>query len=122
MITDFGAFVNILPNKDGLIHISQIAHERVSDVNEYLTVGQEVDVKVLDIDKQNRIKLSMKALVEAPEAPAEGEQNAEATSVEAQEAPCACATAEEAQASAPCACAEEAETSCACADDAPVAD
>ncbi len=121
-ITDFGAFVNILPNKDGLIHISQIAHERVSDVNEYLTVGQEVDVKVLDIDKQNRIKLSMKALVEAPEAPAEGEQNAEATSVEAQEAPCACATAEEAQASAPCACAEEAETSCACAEEAPVAE
>ena len=91
-ITDFGAFVNILPNKDGLVHISQIAHERVNDINEYLTVGQEVDVKVLDIDKQNKIKLSMKALVEAPEAPAEGEQNAEAPA----SVPCACAAEENA--------------------------
>jgi polyribonucleotide nucleotidyltransferase len=65
-LTDFGAFVNILPGKDGLVHISEIAHERVKDVCSYLSEGQEVKVKVLQIDKQNRIKLSIKALIEPP--------------------------------------------------------
>ena len=58
-IADFGAFVNILPGKDGLVHISQIAEERVEKVTDYLSEGQEVKVKVLDVDR-GRIKLSMK--------------------------------------------------------------
>ena len=62
-IADFGAFVNILPGKDGLVHISQIAKERVEKVTDYLTEGQEVKVLVLDVDR-GRIKLSMKELVE----------------------------------------------------------
>lgn len=61
-IADFGAFVNILPGKDGLVHISQIAKERVEKVTDYLSEGQEVDVKVLDVDR-GRIKLSMKELL-----------------------------------------------------------
>ena len=69
-IVDFGAFVNILPGKDGLVHISQIAHERVEKVTEYLSEGQEVTVKVLDVDQRGRIKLSIKELLEKPEAPA----------------------------------------------------
>lgn len=59
-IVDFGAFVNIMPGTDGLVHISQIAEERVSQVSDYLKEGQEVKVKVLDIDNRGRIKLSMK--------------------------------------------------------------
>ena len=59
-IVDFGAFVNILPGKDGLVHISQIADERVENVTDYLKEGQEVRVKVLDVDQRGRIKLSMK--------------------------------------------------------------
>jgi len=59
-IVDFGAFVTILPGKDGLVHISQIAEERVNDVNEYLKVGDLVPVKVLEIDRQGRVRLSMK--------------------------------------------------------------
>ncbi len=59
-IVDFGAFVNILPGKDGLVHISQIAQERIEKVSDYLTEGQEVKVKVLDVDGRGRIKLSMK--------------------------------------------------------------
>ncbi len=62
-IADFGAFVNILPGKDGLVHISQIAKERVEKVTDYLSEGQEVNVKVLDVDR-GRIKLSMKELIE----------------------------------------------------------
>ena len=61
-IADFGAFVNILPGKDGLLHISQIAKERVEKVTDYLTEGQEVEVLVLDVDR-GRIKLSMKELI-----------------------------------------------------------
>lgn len=68
-IVDFGAFVTILPGKDGLVHISQIAHERVENVTDYLSEGQEVQVKVLDVDQRGRIKLSIKELLE--EAPAE---------------------------------------------------
>lgn len=65
-IVDFGAFVNFLPGKDGLVHISQIAHERVQNVTDYLSEGQDVKVKCLDIDQRGRIKLSIKELLEAP--------------------------------------------------------
>ncbi len=67
-IVDFGAFINFLPGKDGLVHISQIAHERVQKVEDYLEVGQEVKVKCLDVDQRGRIKLSMKELIEKPAA------------------------------------------------------
>ena len=63
-ILDFGALVNLLPGKDGLLHISQIAHERVEKVTDYLSEGQIVKVKVLETDEKGRIKLSMKALLE----------------------------------------------------------
>ncbi len=59
-IVDFGAFVSILPGKDGLLHISQIADERVESVGDYLQEGQKVRVVVLDVDQRGRIKLSMK--------------------------------------------------------------
>lgn len=61
-IVDFGAFVNILPGKDGLLHISQIAEERVEKVTDYLSEGEEVDVVCLDVDQRGRIKLSIKEL------------------------------------------------------------
>jgi polyribonucleotide nucleotidyltransferase len=63
-ILDFGALVNLLPGKDGLLHISQIAHERVEKVTDYLKEGQIVRVKVLETDEKGRVKLSMKALLE----------------------------------------------------------
>ena len=63
-IVDFGAFVNILPGKDGLVHISQIANERVENVSDHLSEGDEVRVKVLDVDQRGRIKLSIKELLE----------------------------------------------------------
>ena len=63
-IVDFGAFVTILPGTDGLLHISQIAQERVENVADFLEEGQTVKVKVLDVDGRGRIKLSMKALLE----------------------------------------------------------
>ena len=63
-IVDFGAFVTILPGKDGLVHISQIAEERVENVTDYLSEGQEVQVKVLDVDQRGRIKLSMREVAE----------------------------------------------------------
>lgn len=66
-ILDFGALVNILPGKDGLLHISQIAHQRVEKVEDFLKEGQVVKVKVLETDEKGRIKLSMKALLERPE-------------------------------------------------------
>ncbi|NBS12617.1 MAG: polyribonucleotide nucleotidyltransferase [Gammaproteobacteria bacterium] len=59
-IVDFGAFINILPGKDGLVHISQISEERVENVEDYLKVGDMVKVKVLDVDARGRIKLTMK--------------------------------------------------------------
>ena len=59
-IVDFGAFVELLPGKDGLVHISQISEERVEKVTDYLKEGQEVAVKVLEIDRQGRVRLSMK--------------------------------------------------------------
>jgi polyribonucleotide nucleotidyltransferase len=63
-ILDFGALVNLLPGKDGLLHISQIAHERVEKVTDYLSEGQIVKVKVLETDEKGRIKLSMKVLLD----------------------------------------------------------
>jgi polyribonucleotide nucleotidyltransferase len=63
-LMDFGAFVNILPGKDGLVHISQISNERVENVSDRLTEGEYVKVKVLEIDKQGRVRLSMKAVNE----------------------------------------------------------
>ncbi len=59
-VVDFGAFVNILPGKDGLVHISQISEERVEKVEDYMKVGDVVKVKVLDVDARGRIKLTMK--------------------------------------------------------------
>jgi polyribonucleotide nucleotidyltransferase len=63
-LLDFGALVNLLPGKDGLLHISQIAHERVEKVSDYLSEGQVVRVKVLETDEKGRVKLSMKALID----------------------------------------------------------
>jgi len=63
-IMDFGAFVNILPGKDGLVHISQISDERVENVSDKLSEGDVVKVKVLEVDRQGRIRLSMKAVAE----------------------------------------------------------
>ncbi|MCQ9121837.1 polyribonucleotide nucleotidyltransferase [Rodentibacter pneumotropicus] len=68
-LADFGAFVAIVGNKEGLVHISQIAEERVEKVSDYLQVGQEVNVKVVEIDRQGRIRLTMKEL--APKQDAE---------------------------------------------------
>lgn len=59
-LTDFGAFVNVLPGRDGLVHISQISNERVEQVSDVLSEGQIVKVKVLEIDRQGRIRLTMK--------------------------------------------------------------
>jgi polyribonucleotide nucleotidyltransferase len=69
-ILDFGALVNLLPGKDGLLHISQIAHQRVEKVTDFLSEGQIVKVKVLETDEKGRIKLSMKALIDRDAAPA----------------------------------------------------
>ena len=65
-ILDFGALINLLPGKDGLLHISQIAHERVERVTDYLKEGQIVKVKVMETDEKGRVKLSMKALLDRP--------------------------------------------------------
>jgi polyribonucleotide nucleotidyltransferase len=59
---DFGAFVTILPGKDGLVHISQISDEHVEKVSDKLAEGDIVKVKVLEIDRQGRVRLSMKAV------------------------------------------------------------
>ena len=76
-IVDFGAFVTILPGKDGLVHISQIAHERVENVSDYLKEGEEIQVKVLDVDQRGRIKLSIKELTEKEEAPVEASEESD---------------------------------------------
>ncbi len=73
-ILDFGALINVLPGKDGLLHISQIAHERVEKVTDYLKEGQIVKVKALETDDKGRIKLSMKALIERPQRPERSER------------------------------------------------
>ncbi|CEN55112.1 polyribonucleotide nucleotidyltransferase [Candidatus Methylopumilus turicensis] len=65
-LLDFGAIVSLLPGKDGLLHISQIAHERVNAVGDFLKEGQIVKVKVVEADEKGRVRLSMKALIDAP--------------------------------------------------------
>ena len=70
-ILDFGALVNLLPGKDGLLHISQIAHQRVEKVTDFLSEGQIVRVKVLETDEKGRVKLSMKALLDRDMPPRE---------------------------------------------------
>ena len=70
-ILEFGALVNLLPGKDGLLHISQIAHERVEKVTDYLTEGQVIKVKVLETDEKGRVKLYLKALLDRPAPSAE---------------------------------------------------
>ncbi len=83
-ITSFGAFAQIIEGIDGLIHISQIANQRVDNVADILTVGQEVDVKITEIDyDKKRISLSMRALLPEEDDDAEVETDAE---VEAEEA------------------------------------
>ena len=66
-IMDFGAFVEVLPGKDGLVHISELAHQRVNKVEDIVKIGDKVNVKVKEIDSQGRVKLSMKALLPKPE-------------------------------------------------------
>ncbi len=66
-LMDFGAFVNILPGKDGLVHISQISEDRVENVSDKLSEGDMVQVKVLEVDRQGRVRLSMKAVHEVTE-------------------------------------------------------
>ena len=73
-ILDFGALVNLLPGKDGLLHISQISHERIGKVSDVLAEGQVVRVKVMETDDRGRVKLSMKVLTERSASP-----NAEST-------------------------------------------
>ncbi len=65
-VLDFGAVVSLIPGKDGLVHISQIAHERVSAVSDYLKEGDVVKVKVVELDDKGKVRLSMKALLDAP--------------------------------------------------------
>lgn len=80
-LLDFGAIVSILPGKDGLLHISQIAHQRVNSVSDFLKEGQVVKVKVVEADEKGRVRLSMKALIEPPaseeEKPEAEQQSAE---------------------------------------------
>jgi len=65
-LLDFGAVVSLLPGKDGLVHISQIAHQRVNAVSDYLKEGDVVKVKVVEIDDKGKVRLSIKALIDAP--------------------------------------------------------
>jgi polyribonucleotide nucleotidyltransferase len=78
-LLDFGAIVSLLPGKDGLLHISQIAHQRVNAVSDFLKEGQVVKVKVVEADEKGRVRLSMKALIDPPvsEDKTEAEQPAE---------------------------------------------
>ena len=75
-LADFGAFVTVLPGKDGLVHISQIADKRIEKVSDVLSEGQEVQVKVLEIDRQGRVRLSMKEAVEKPAEEVAQQENA----------------------------------------------
>ena len=73
-LLEFGAIVSVLPGKDGLLHISQIANERVNQVSDYVKEGQIIRVKVIEADEKGRLRLSMKAAAEvsAEDAPAAG--------------------------------------------------
>src|SRR5882672_4450665 len=75
-LLDFGAIVQVLPGRDGLLHISQIANERVNAVSDYLKEGQAVKVKVIEADEKGRVRLSMKAVSESPPAAAPAAQPA----------------------------------------------
>ena len=66
-IEDYGAFVNILPNQDGLLHVSEISHHRVRNVRDVLKMGQFIRVKVISIDDNNKVRLSKKALEQNPD-------------------------------------------------------
>ncbi len=72
-LLDFGAIVSLIPGKDGLLHISQIAHQRVNAVSDFLKEGDIVKVKVVEADEKGRVRLSMKALIDAPAAEAKSE-------------------------------------------------
>jgi polyribonucleotide nucleotidyltransferase len=64
-VKDFGAFVEVLPGQEGLVHISELSEGYVENINDYVKLGDIMDVKVIDIDNQNRIKLSKKAAAKA---------------------------------------------------------
>ena len=66
-ILDFGAFVEFAPGREGLVHISQLAWERVNKVSDVLSVGDAVKIKLFEIDKQGRLNFSMKLLMDKPE-------------------------------------------------------
>jgi polyribonucleotide nucleotidyltransferase len=66
-IVDFGAFVGVLPNTDGLLHVSEIAHERVNHAGDFFKEGDTVEVKVVDVDNNGKIRLSRKVLLPVPE-------------------------------------------------------
>jgi len=76
-LLDFGAIVTLLPGKDGLLHISQIAHQRVNAVGDFLKEGDVVKVKVVEADEKGRVRLSMKALIDPPAAEAKAEAEAD---------------------------------------------
>ncbi len=76
-LLDFGAIVSLIPGKDGLLHISQIAHQRVNAVSDFLKEGDIVKVKVVEADEKGRVRLSMKALIEAPATEAKAETEAD---------------------------------------------
>jgi polyribonucleotide nucleotidyltransferase len=75
-LLDFGAIVSLIPGKDGLLHISQIAHQRVNAVSDFLKEGDIVKVKVVEADEKGRVRLSMKALIEAPATEVKSEADA----------------------------------------------
>ncbi|MCK4524382.1 S1 RNA-binding domain-containing protein, partial [candidate division WOR-3 bacterium] len=66
-ITDFGAFIELLPGKDGMLHISKYSHERIKHLNDHIKVGDIMKVKVINIDDRGRVNLSRKALLSPPE-------------------------------------------------------
>ena len=76
-LLDFGAIVSLIPGKDGLLHISQIAHQRVNAVSDFLKEGDIVKVKVVEADEKGRVRLSMKALIEAPATETKSEAEAD---------------------------------------------
>ncbi len=76
-LLDFGAIVSLIPGKDGLLHISQIAHQRVNAVSDFLKEGDVVRVKVVEADEKGRVRLSMKALIDQPAAEAKAEAEAD---------------------------------------------
>ena len=65
-VKEYGAFVELVPGKEGLLHISEIAHERIDNVEDIFKVGDQVDVKLLKIEHGGRLKLSRKALLDPP--------------------------------------------------------